>query len=302
MFVHFDVFICYRRDSGEDFAEHLKMGLERFHMHTFLDTKDIPQKFKGTEEWTKIRNNAVVNSRFFLLIVTPGFDSSPEIKKELSLARKQAGKEFVYFRHKDLRPNLQIVLDNEELDLGKQQQIPFDTKQDLLRKAHNVLIDHQKPPPASLPILWEPLPVISSKVTQTLIDTFKFPQVGWELYNNSPYQLKVRIEIHPFLGGKDLHPLFDDDINGTNEYLAEPNRPLWGNGCFTLPAECARSKKELILEIRATVVDVNDPQKGEYVLLPKRWKYIRETNSWSYHPQIPRKWNALTSTFDVSGK
>lgn len=142
----FDVFICYKRMSAEDFAEHLKKGLEEFGVHVFLDTKDIPRKLKGTQEWTDARDRTVVESRTFLLILTPGFDTSPEIAKELSLARECPNKEFVYFRHKDLTPNLKIVLDKETLDLGKQQQIPFDTKQDLLRKAHSILIEGHKAP------------------------------------------------------------------------------------------------------------------------------------------------------------
>lgn len=114
-----------------------------------------------------------------------------------------------------------------------------------------------------------------------------FAQVGWEAYNDSPYQLKVRIEVHPILGGKDLHPLSDDDINGTNVYPVEPRTWLFGNGFFSLPQVCATSKDELILEIRATVEDVNDSEKGEHKLLPSRWKYVRELNAWSYYPQQP---------------
>ena len=140
----FEVFICYRRDSGEDFAEHLKMGLERFGVHAFLDCKDIPDKFKGTEKWTQVRDNAVVESKTFLLIVTPGFELSSEIKKELNLARKCKKKEFVYFRHRDITPNLRLVLDGEELNLGEQQQVLFDTKHDLLRKAHRILLEDKK--------------------------------------------------------------------------------------------------------------------------------------------------------------
>lgn len=142
----FDVFICYKRNSGEDFAEHLKKGLEELGVHAFLDTKDIPNKFKGTQKWTDARDRTVIESKTFLLIITPGFDKSSEIKKELSLARKCENKEFVYFRHKDLTPNLKIILDNEELDMAEQQQVPFDTKHELLRKAHSILIEGQKAP------------------------------------------------------------------------------------------------------------------------------------------------------------
>ncbi len=141
----FDAFICYKRNSGEDFAEHLQMGLEELGIHTFLDIKDIPEKFRGTDEWTTTRDNALIESKNFLLIITAGFELSVEIKKELSLARKSADKKFIYLRHCDLRPHLKITLDTEELDLGKQQQIIFETKQELLRKAVTVLKEHKMP-------------------------------------------------------------------------------------------------------------------------------------------------------------
>ncbi len=141
----FDAFICYKRNSGEDFAEHLKAGLEEIGIRTFLDIKDIPEKFRGTEEWAAARDKALIESKTFLLIITAGFDLSVEIKNELSLARKHTNKEFVYFRYKDLLPYLKIILDDNELDLGKQQQITFDTKHDLLRKAITVLKEHRMP-------------------------------------------------------------------------------------------------------------------------------------------------------------
>jgi hypothetical protein len=133
---------------------------------------------------------------------------------------------------------------------------------------------------------WDPLPKINFKVSQQLLRTLKFPTVGWEAYNDSPYQLRIRIEVHPILGGKDLHPLSDKHINGSSVYPVEPNSPLFINGCFTLPAKCAISEKELILEIRAIAEDTNDLKKGTYALIPRRFKYNRKSNTWSYHPQM----------------
>jgi len=145
----FEAFICYKRNSGEDFAEHLKTGLEELGIHTFLDLKDIPEKFKGTDDWTSTRDKALVESQNIILVITVGFELSAEIKKELSLARKFLDKKFVYFRHCDLYPYLKITLENEELDLGKQQQIAFTSKYDLLRKAVTVLKDHKIPTTAN---------------------------------------------------------------------------------------------------------------------------------------------------------
>jgi len=138
----FDGFICYKRSSGEDFAEHLQCGLNEFGFSAFLDTLDIPARFRGSDEWSKARDKTIVECKTFLLILTAGFENSPEIKKELRLARQVSGKEFVYFKHRGLDHDIKIDLGNEVLDLGKQQQTEFDNKNDLLRKAHQILIEH----------------------------------------------------------------------------------------------------------------------------------------------------------------
>ncbi len=137
--VKFEVFICYKRDTAEDFARHLKRGLEGNGIHAFLDIVDIPKKFRGTDEWSEARDAGVVESKDFFLIITPGFEKSKETKKEITLARKDSDKKFVYFRHRDVSPSAKLSLDNEELDIGKQEQICFDTKEDLLRKALGII-------------------------------------------------------------------------------------------------------------------------------------------------------------------
>jgi len=135
----FHVFICYKKSSGKDFADHLKAGLEELGIHTFLDSKDIPKVVDGKEEWAKTRDKALEESKVFMLIITPGFDLSPEVIKELSLARKMSNKEFIYFRHRDLGRKIVLDLETERVDLEKQQQVSFETKEELLRLAHNIL-------------------------------------------------------------------------------------------------------------------------------------------------------------------
>jgi hypothetical protein len=97
----------------------LKAGLEELGIHTFLDSKDIPQKVDGKEEWIRIRDKALEESKTFILLITPGFDLSPEVKNELQLAKK-LGKEFIYFRHRDLGRKIVVNLDSEKVDLGRQ--------------------------------------------------------------------------------------------------------------------------------------------------------------------------------------
>ena len=135
----YDVFICYKKSSGKDFAEHLKSGLEELGLRSFIDSKDIPQMVYGKEQWAKIRDQAVEESKTFILIITPGFELSPEVIKELSIARKTKNKEFIYFRHRSLGREIVLDLKTEKVDLGKQQQVSFETKEELLRLAHNIL-------------------------------------------------------------------------------------------------------------------------------------------------------------------
>ena len=47
--------------------------------------------------------------------------------------------------------------------------------------------------------LWNPRPKVNFTIAQRLLRTLNFPQVGWEAYNDSPYQVRVRIEVHPIL-------------------------------------------------------------------------------------------------------
>jgi hypothetical protein len=136
----FDIFICHKKSSGKDFAEHLKAGLEELGYHAFLDSKDIPKMTDGKEEWIEIRDQALRESKTFILIITPGFDLSQEVKNELTLARAVGNKSFLYFRHRDLGRKIIVDLENEKVDLGRQEQVSFETKEELLRLAHGILL------------------------------------------------------------------------------------------------------------------------------------------------------------------
>jgi len=139
----YDVFISYRRRTGEDFALHLKDGLEEEGIHAFLDIADIPRKFEGKSEWWKFRDDSLSNSRIFLLIITDGIETSPEIAKEISRAFTEK-KECVFFRHKGLKPEIVITLGETKLNLKEFNQTEFDTKNDLLRSALRILREPQK--------------------------------------------------------------------------------------------------------------------------------------------------------------
>jgi hypothetical protein len=134
------VFICHKKSSGKDFAEHLKAGLEELGYHSFLDSKDIPKVTNGRLEWIEIRDQALKESYTFILIITPGFDLSQEVKNELKIARTLGNKQFLYFRHRDLGRKIIVDLEDEKVDLGRQEQVSFETKEELLRLAHGILL------------------------------------------------------------------------------------------------------------------------------------------------------------------
>ena len=139
----FDIFLCHKKSSGKDFADHLKSGLEELGYHTFLDSKDIPKMTDGTEEWIQIRDQALSESKVFILLITPGFNLSAEVLKEIRSAREFGGKKFLYFRHRDLGRKIVLDLEGKKVDLGRQEQVSFENKEELLRLAHGILLQNK---------------------------------------------------------------------------------------------------------------------------------------------------------------
>ena len=136
----FDVFLCYKKSSGKDYADHLKSGLEELGLHTFEDCKDIPLTVNTEEGWACDRDKALEESKYFVLIMTPGFELSSEVVKEIGMARKQGNKTFVFFRHRSLGRKIVVNLGTEILDIGKLEQVSFENKEELLRLAHSILL------------------------------------------------------------------------------------------------------------------------------------------------------------------
>ena len=94
----------------------------------------------GVEEWIQIRDQALKESKYFILLITPGFELSSEVIKELKMARELGNKRFLYFRHRDLGRKIVVDLGNEKVDLGRQEQVSFESKEELLRLAHGILL------------------------------------------------------------------------------------------------------------------------------------------------------------------
>jgi hypothetical protein len=137
----YDVFISYKRTTGKSFALFLKECLVDEGYRAFLDLKDIPKEFEGTEKWFEVRDEAIRNSKRFLLLITIKIESSKEVAEELSLARKVPTMKFMYLRHEVLKPQILIKLDNETIDLSEGNQEPFSTEDDLARKVLKILED-----------------------------------------------------------------------------------------------------------------------------------------------------------------
>jgi hypothetical protein len=137
----YDVFISYKRNTAKDFAIYLKKCLTDEGYIAFLDLTDIPKEFEGTEKWSDKRNEAIINSKRFLLIITIKIESSREVAKELGLARSNPQMKFLYLRHDALPPQISIKVNDEVIDLGESNQIPFSTDVDLARKVLQILQD-----------------------------------------------------------------------------------------------------------------------------------------------------------------
>lgn len=140
----YDVFISYKRNTAKDFALFLKQCLTEEGYIAFLDLKDIPKEFDGSEKWFDKIDEAIRNSKRFLLIITIRVESSQEVAKELELARTIPNLKFMFLRHDVLKPQISFKFDDETIDLSECNQEAFSTEVDLARKVLQILQDSTK--------------------------------------------------------------------------------------------------------------------------------------------------------------
>lgn len=134
--------------------------------------------------------------------------------------------------------------------------------------------------------LWEPAPKVEFEVTQLRgASKVQLPTVASNLINWSPYQLKIKLRIWTFLGGRNLGLIQDSKgyYSGKLLILAEPEGSGFGNGCFNVPSECVNSNEELTLSFEATLLDRNDPNKHPYKITGS-FTHRRKENNWFYEP------------------
>jgi hypothetical protein len=163
-----------------------------------LDSKDIPKVTDGKEEWVEIRDQALRESKKFILIITPGFDLSQEVKNELKLARAVGDKQFIYFRHRDLARKIIVDLENEQLNLGRQEQVSFETKEELLRLAHGILLKNSPCQASNQPEIAKP----SNKDSKPVVASSNKAEMNCEMCSKpiegQPYVEVIGEKTHNF--------------------------------------------------------------------------------------------------------
>lgn len=294
----YDVFICYRQNTAKDYALHLWEGLKEYQITAFLDIKDIPKTFKeGTDKWRSCRDQAIIDCRIFLMIVTRGFESSPEIQKEIALAINEK-KEFMCLRYRILSPEIPIdLLMKSHINLEEYQQIPFDTQEELLRSVLDNLLEPTKrmerPPSIKQPPAEEkrPFPLVHFTITQAVQNNpmvkRKLPNVGFNIRNWNDSPIRARVKARVFLGGKDLG-LVKGSYRGGKYMGYYDGKVLWNInpytlffGNFSVPRICAETDQDLIIEVNVDLIDIDG---RKYRLLPVSWTFMRDKNDWFLEP------------------
>lgn len=134
-------FISFCHVSGNDFAYHLNKGLSKNDIPTFYSDESI----RMGENWEEEIVKNVKESTFAILIMTPGYDNSRIIRREISIALEY--RKLLAFKHKGLdEKHLCVELTSDYtkqeldkpvvIDFTKEQIAVFDTKEDLLRKVY----------------------------------------------------------------------------------------------------------------------------------------------------------------------
>ena len=294
----YEVFICYKQDTGDDFALRLWNGLKDRDISAFLDDEDIPKRYKGTDKWWEFRNQAIRDCNVFLMIVTDGFEKSDEIRKEITLAIAE-NKDFMCMIEKGLPSNVQTTLLHQNVELRDLQQIPFSTSAELLR---SVLKNYREPKqelmkeipsPMIQPTAEEkrPFPLVHFRITQAVANNpmvkRKLPNVGFNIKNSDDSPIRAKVKARVFLGNRDLGLVKGSKRGG--KYMGYyDGKVLWNLnpytlffGNFSVPKICTETDENLRIEVSITLIDV-DGQKHK--LLPVSWTFMRDKNDWFLEP------------------
>src|ERR1700681_1311371 len=81
------VFICYARSDGREFAAHLRTRLvEEYQISVW---QDIVELESGGETWWAQIEEAIKNVEYLALAMTPGAERSANVLREWRLARQE---------------------------------------------------------------------------------------------------------------------------------------------------------------------------------------------------------------------
>jgi len=293
----YEVFICYRQDTGDYLASRLWNGLKDRDISAFLDVEDIPKRYKGTDKWWEFRNQAIRDCNVFLMIVTDGFEMSDEIRKEIALANAEK-KDFMCTIEKGLPPNVQTTLLHQNVELRDLQQIPFSAPGELLSSVlKNYRQDQESteetPSPMTQPTAEEkrPFPLIHFNITQAVQNNpmvkRKLPNVGFNIRNSGDSPIRAKVKARVFLGSKDLGLIKGSHRGG--KYMGYyDGKVLWNLnpyviffGHFNVPKICAETEQNLRIEVSVNLIGIDGQ---EYKLLPVSWTFMRNKNDWFLEP------------------
>jgi hypothetical protein len=131
--VLYDVFISYYEISAKDYAEHLWQGLKDNDLKPFLNVKDI----SNSEDWEKIIDEAIINCKKFILLMTPGFEKRAQIKHEIKLALEYNKQRIDCKDQKLSKKHLFIKLDDKQtIDFNNSQYLTFTKCEELFREVY----------------------------------------------------------------------------------------------------------------------------------------------------------------------
>jgi hypothetical protein len=133
----FDAFISYYEETGEDFAEKIKKCFETRNMKTFVAHIE---RSKLAGEYERIFDEAITNSKYFVLLITLDTLTRQQAIREVRTAYTTGLKncpKLLIFRH-DL-PNIPRFtpdfIEKTGIDISKHNQLDFQNRSELATKA-----------------------------------------------------------------------------------------------------------------------------------------------------------------------
>lgn len=305
-----NVFVCYKKSSGGNFAGEFKDAIFDIEgIRLFVAHKDLPNLAPYSTEWRKIRDSAICECQVFLMLVTYGFEKSPEIIEEIKLASKcEANKLFVVCRWKQRSHDILVELGDATLPLQRYTQIPFGNLDELvnlfldsyhLQFDTNPKIAKEQADESHLiniksteaELKSSQTPIVNYHLTQSLLNTNLkrlLPDVGFSIRNWNQYPLRTLIKARIILGGKDLGLVkgsmrmgkYLGYYDGKTTWNLNPYQFVFGH--FSLPEECLERLDEgLTIEVKVSLEDLNG-HSFEY--LPVCWTYDIRSKDWFYEP------------------